>query len=357
MIRKRQRGRVALAVAAASLIAVSTFGTGAHSLAAPPTQDELEAAEDRLHELEAEFEIVVERYNLVNERLVQLQSRISDARAKIDELEKSMAISEDQAVGLATELYKGGATESLEAILSSDSLSEIDARVAYLESTDEANSKIFEELATDKALLQDTLGDLTDAEEQAQKSKEELAGLRVDIDAKLADQADEIADLQAQIEEAERLREEREARLREQQEQQQQQQSTPAPSSAPAPSISGTNSRAGIAVNAALSQVGKPYQWGAAGPDSYDCSGLTMWAWAQAGVGLPHNSGMQYGSLPHVSPSSLQPGDLLFFGSPIHHVGMYIGSGQMVEAPYTGSQVRVVSSQRSDFVGAARPGI
>jgi peptidoglycan DL-endopeptidase CwlO len=180
--------------------------------------------------------------------------------------------------------------------------------------------------------------------------------LRVDIDAKLADQADEIAALQAQIEEAERLREQREARLREQQEQQQSA-PAPAPPSAPAPDISGTNSRAGIAVNAALSQVGKPYQWGAAGPNSYDCSGLTMWAWAQAGVGLPHNSGMQYGSLPHVSTSSLQPGDLLFFGSPIHHVGMYVGGGQMVEAPYTGASVRVVSWQRSDFVGAARPGI
>jgi len=355
MIRKRQRGRVTLAVAAASLIAMSMLGTGAHSLAAPPTQDELEAAEDRLHELEADFEIVVERYNLVNERLGSLQVRISDARAKIDELEKSMAVSEEQAVDVATELYKGGATGNLEAVLGSDSLSEIDARVAYLESTDEANSKVFEDLATDKALLEGTLADLTDAEDKAQKSKTELDGLRAEIDAKLADQADEIADLQAQIEEAERLREQREARLREQQEQQQQQ--TPAPPSTPAPNISGTNSRAGIAVNAALSQVGKPYQWGAAVPDSYDCSGLTMWAWAQAGVGLPHNSGMQYGSLPHVSTSSLQPGDLLFFGSPIHHVGMYVGSGQMVEAPYTGASVRVVSWQRSDFVGAARPGI
>ncbi|MGH2791598.1 MAG: NlpC/P60 family protein [Actinomycetota bacterium] len=355
MIRKRQRGRVTLAVAAASLIAMSTLGTGAHSLAAPPTQDELEAAEDRLHELEADFEIVVERYNLVNERLGSLQVRISDARAKIDELEKSMAVSEEQAVDVATELYKGGATGNLEAVLGSDSLSEIDARVAYLESTDEANSKVFEDLATDKALLEDTLADLTDAEDKAQKTKVELDGLRADIDAKLADQADEIADLQAQIEEAERLREQREARLREQQEQQSS--PAPAPPSTPAPNISGTNSRAGIAVNAALSQVGKPYQWGAAGPDSYDCSGLTMWAWAQAGVGLPHNSGMQYGSLPHVSTSSLQPGDLLFFGSPIHHVGMYVGSGQMVEAPYTGASVRVVSWQRSDFVGAARPGI
>jgi cell wall-associated NlpC family hydrolase len=354
MTRKQERGRVALALVAASFIALSTFGTGS-SFAAPPTQDELEAAEDRLHELEADFEIVVERYNLVNERLIQVQSRISEARANLGELEKSMAASEDQAVAVATELYKsGGPAESLEAVLGSDSLSEIDARMAYLESTDETHSKVFEELATDRALLDDTLAELTDAENQAQKSKEELDGLRTDIEAKVADQADEIADLQAKIEEAERLREEREARLREQQELQQQ---LTIPTVAPAPNISGTNSQAGTAVNAALSQVGKPYQWGAAGPDSYDCSGLTMWAWAQAGVGLPHNSGMQYASSPHVSTASLQPGDLLFYGSPIHHVGMYVGSGQMVEAPYTGASVRVSSWQRSDFVGAARPGI
>ena len=350
MTRKRERGRIALAVVAASFIALSTFGAGSSSFAAPPTQDELEAAQERLHELEADFEIVVERYNLVNERLIQLQSRISDARAKIGDLEKSMAVSEDQAVEVATELYKGGPTESLEAVLGSDSLSEIDARMAYLESTDETNSKVFEELATDRALLEDTLAELTDAEDKAQKTKEELDSLRTDIDAKLADQADEIADLQAQIEEAERLREEREARLREQQEQQ-----SPAPTSAPAPNISDTNSRAGIAVNAALSQVGKPYQWGAAGPDSYDCSGLTMWAWAQAGVGLPHNSGMQYAATSRVAQSDWQPGDLLFFGSPIHHVAMYIGSGRMVEAPYSGASVRVNSAYRSDYAGAGRP--
>ncbi|MGH2748987.1 MAG: C40 family peptidase, partial [Actinomycetota bacterium] len=120
---------------------------------------------------------------------------------------------------------------------------------------------------------------------------------------------------------------------------------------APAP-----NPRAQAAVDAALSQVGKPYQWGAAGPDSYDCSGLTMWAWAHAGVSLPHNSGMQYAATPRVAQSDWAPGDLLFFGSPIHHVGMYIGNGQMVEAPYSGEQVRVNSAYRSDYVEAGRPG-
>ena len=110
-------------------------------------------------------------------------------------------------------------------------------------------------------------------------------------------------------------------------------------------------------MRAALSHVGKPYQWGASGPNSYDCSGLTLWAWAQAGVSLPHSSGMQYGATQRVSSSDWQPGDLLFFGSPIHHVAMYIGNGQLVEAPYTGASVRVTSAYRSDYVGAGRPGV
>ena len=80
-------------------------------------------------------------------------------------------------------------------------------------------------------------------------------------------------------------------------------------------------------------------------------------SWAQAGVALPHNSGAQYAATTRVDQSDWEPGDLLFAGSPIHHVGMYIGNGQMVEAPYTGAEVRVVSAYRSDYVGAGRPGV
>jgi cell wall-associated NlpC family hydrolase len=81
-----------------------------------------------------------------------------------------------------------------------------------------------------------------------------------------------------------------------------------------------------------------------------------MYAWRAAGVSLPHSSAAQYASLPHVSQSQVAPGDLVFFGSPIHHVGIYIGGGQMVSAPHTGTVVKVQSAFRSDYVGAARPG-
>jgi peptidoglycan DL-endopeptidase CwlO len=112
---------------------------------------------------------------------------------------------------------------------------------------------------------------------------------------------------------------------------------------------------AAAAVRAAASQIGKPYRWGAAGPDSYDCSGLTMWAWAHGGVSLPHSSRAQYASLPKVPLSQLAPGDLIFRGSPIHHVSIYAGGGRVITAPQTGETVRYQSAFRGNIVGAARP--
>ncbi|MEV0352119.1 NlpC/P60 family protein [Nonomuraea sp. NPDC050680] len=116
-----------------------------------------------------------------------------------------------------------------------------------------------------------------------------------------------------------------------------------------------------VAANWALTQLGKPYVWAADGPDSFDCSGLTMRAWEQAGVGIDHWTGTQWTSGPHVPLDQLRRGDLLFFGyvtsdpSTIHHVGMYVGNGLMVHAPQTGDVVRVASMWRGDLVGATRP--
>ncbi|MCU1589435.1 MAG: hypothetical protein JWP11_691 [Frankiales bacterium] len=113
--------------------------------------------------------------------------------------------------------------------------------------------------------------------------------------------------------------------------------------------------RAGAAVAEAYNKLGSPYEWAAAGPSRFDCSGLTMWVWARGGVSLPHSAAAQYDSIQHVAQSDVQPGDLVFFGSPIHHVGIYIGGGQMISAPHTGDVVKIQDAFRSDFVGAGRP--
>ncbi len=110
------------------------------------------------------------------------------------------------------------------------------------------------------------------------------------------------------------------------------------------------------AVSAALTQLGKPYIWGASGPGGFDCSGLMLYAWRSAGRSLPHSSRAQYAATTRVSVSQIRVGDLVFYGSPIHHVGMYIGNGKMVEASRRGTPVRTRSIFRRDLVGVGRVG-
>jgi cell wall-associated NlpC family hydrolase len=139
--------------------------------------------------------------------------------------------------------------------------------------------------------------------------------------------------------------------------------SAPSPFSGSSGSTAGTVSAAtaASALSAAESQIGKPYRWAAAGPSSYDCSGLVMWAYDRVGVHMDHWTGDQWNEGAHVSRADLRPGDLVFFAlntsdpSTIHHVGMYVGNGLMVDAPFTGVDVRYDSVDRPDYIGAVRP--
>jgi cell wall-associated NlpC family hydrolase len=116
--------------------------------------------------------------------------------------------------------------------------------------------------------------------------------------------------------------------------------------------------RAGVALRYAVQQIGDNYVWGAAGPIKWDCSGLTMRSFQQAGVRLPHSSRAQYSYGRSITRSNLQPGDLVFFGSPISHVGIYIGKNKMVHAPRPGARVQIAEFGnyfgRKKYVGARR---
>ena len=111
-----------------------------------------------------------------------------------------------------------------------------------------------------------------------------------------------------------------------------------------------------IAVEWARKMLGRPYEWGSSGPSTFDCSGLTSYVWRHAGVELSHYTGAQFGEGRRVERSNLRPGDLVFFGGDLHHVGIYIGDGMMISAPHTGDHVRVQSIDRGDYAGAVRPG-
>ena len=115
-----------------------------------------------------------------------------------------------------------------------------------------------------------------------------------------------------------------------------------------------------VAVAEARKQLGKPYVYGGSGPNSFDCSGLTAWAWKAAGVSLSHSAYTQWFETTRVPTNAVQPGDLLFFGKngveSIHHNAIYIGNGDMIEASQTGTPVRIRGWRGGDLVGAGRPG-
>ncbi|HJV09006.1 MAG TPA: NlpC/P60 family protein [Acidimicrobiales bacterium] len=139
-----------------------------------------------------------------------------------------------------------------------------------------------------------------------------------------------------------------------------QSQSTPTTAAGAKVAAVPTSDKGAIAVAEARKHLGKPYVYGGSGPDSFDCSGLTAWAWKAAGVRLSHSAYDQYFETTRVPVSAVQPGDLLFFGDDgvesIHHTAIYIGGGDMIEASQTGTPIRIRGWRAGDLVGAGRPG-
>ncbi|MYZ38215.1 MULTISPECIES: C40 family peptidase, partial [unclassified Streptomyces] len=119
--------------------------------------------------------------------------------------------------------------------------------------------------------------------------------------------------------------------------------------------VGAPGSRAAAAVAFAYGALGKPYVWGATGPGSFDCSGLTQAAWRAAGVSLPRTTYTQINAGQRVTRDRLAPGDLVFFFSGVSHVGIYVGGGQMIHAPRPGSAVRLAPIDQMPFAGATRP--
>ena len=204
--------------------------------------------------------------------------------------------------------------------------------------------------AAQRRTLAQVQGEVAALVEEDRRRREEAA----------AQQArEELARRQAAEEAAQRRRETEEAARRTSPTTSPRSTPTTSPSSAPAPAPDPTRPPAAgaqAAIDEAKKQIGKPYEWGADGPDSFDCSGLTQWAWKAGGKYLPHSSQAQFSSTSRVPLAQIQPGDLVFYGNPIHHVGLYIGDGRMIEASQTGTPVRYASIYRSDMVGVGRVG-
>ena len=373
---------------------------------------QLAIADAELDRLSAEVAQAVEAYNGAVWRLQQAQEAAAAAQARAAESAVELADARNRVGRFAASAYRaGGDLGQMSALLEASGPQALVERSSALEAVASHQSDVLDQVRVQEVVNSILDGQAADALAEAKNAAEAVRAAKADAEARVATQQQLLtnieqtrdaaeADLEAATAQTDALeRQRREALARAERERREAAEraaaqaaaerasrAAPAPSrsAAPSPEVvggngqrpapapswsppltggssSGTTSGAQAAIEYARAQIGKPYQWAASGPDRFDCSGLTMRAWQAGGVTLPHWSVAQYSQALKVSTSQARPGDLVFFGSDptdagsIYHVGLYIGDGQMIEAPYTGANVRISSVNRASFFGFARP--
>ena len=321
---------------------VFTAGLLAPTAHAAPTLAEVQA---KVRALEEEATAAAEGAQEAKVKLASLQKQLSGIQAAaavqgktVDSLSRSLGV-------IAIEQYKsGGMGQSLELLFSSDPALYLSA-AGSLESVTRSKAIQLRKYEAAKQRLTATSLTVNDKLALVSAAKKKFEAQSAKAAAKLKEAESILAKLKK--EDRERL-----ARLAQQEEDADQ-----ARSLAAAKSAAGVSGRAGVALKYALKQIGDRYVFGAAGMTYWDCSGLTMRAYQAAGVSLPHSSAAQSRMGKSIPRSQLKPGDLVFFGRPVSHVGIYLGGGRMVHAPRSGSRVKVASASslgNKPFVGARR---
>jgi cell wall-associated NlpC family hydrolase len=321
--------------------------------------------------LRTKAEIASEQYNAAQSQYSSLTKQVRSSRATIKKLDARRSALQKSLDTRAGVMYRQGPLGFLNVVLNTHSLSDFDAALQIMTNMNQKDAVNVQQLkdAKEKAAKAQAL--LVRQQAAAGEQQRAMADNARQVKAHLAASTQVLAQADSTVkaliaqkaaEEAAAARAEARRVLAEQAaaERQRASESDSGSSGSDSSSDEGgnppTSSKGAAAVYWAQKKLGCPYVWAAAGPNTFDCSGLTMWAYKKVGISLPHYSRAQINVGSRVSKSNLQPGDLVFFGSPIHHVGMYVGSGSFIEAPYSGSHVRITKlSKRHDFAGASRP--
>jgi peptidoglycan DL-endopeptidase CwlO len=304
---------------------------------AEPSPSEIEAMIDKQWE---QLEPTIEQYNKVRNQLAVNRKKAAELQKRIGPLSQQAQQALDQVSALATTYYKTGPSSDLNALLSGGAPGQLPERLALLQRLADDEHKQVAALTATRDRYAAEKQKLDGLIAQQARQEAELAARRKVIDA-------EIKRLERLLAQAER------AAAAEQSSGSSGTPTTVQAGSCPSVSASGA---AAIAVQTACAQIGDPYVWGAAGPDAFDCSGLTQYAWGKAGVTLTHHTGDQWDETTHVSSSEARAGDLVFFYSDLHHVGLYLGNGLMVHAPRAGKPVQVSSVSYQPVAGYRRVG-
>ncbi|WP_336029808.1 C40 family peptidase [Geodermatophilus sp. FMUSA9-8] len=363
--RRRLLGRVALVGTTAALTVTLLPGT---AVADPERATTPEQAAELAADAGRRLEAVSEQVNEARETVLQQQAAAAAADQALADAQAQLQALDGQIREVARTAWTGGndTFAGLELLMTSDSADDFVNSLATLDQIAGHTTDVLAEVGEAAAAAQQAQSDADAAEADAQRTLDDLSAQEARLE-------EDIADYQAQF--AALTAAQQAAALAAQQAGEAEEAAAPAAAGgstgesapvaqaagqaaaaqpAPVAAAGGGSGAAQAAVQTALAQVGDPYVWGAGGPNAFDCSGLTQYAYAAAGISLPHSSRMQSQMGTAVTRSQLQPGDLIFYYSPVSHVSMYIGNGQMVHASTSGVPVKVVSVDSMGGITAMR---
>lgn len=353
------RRPIAIAAAIGMALPVAVFLGG--SSQATPTLT-IQQAQAQLAALQAREGAAAEAYDAGRIALTAATAHAATAARAVTAADSRLVEMERGIAGFARSTYTSAGMNPLDMVLGGGDLATVARRAGAVDQVARLNAGKLRAIRAQQVTLTNARSAASDQRAAATSSAQRLATAKASIDTVIAQEQQVLSRLQVQ---------QRQALLAEQARQQAASRAaaraalatasvlqpspharavspaTVAPQASGAPTtatpVSAAGDAAQVAVRAALSQQGKPYVYGAAGPSAYDCSGLVLWAYARAGISLPHNAAAQYGYGTHVPPSQLQPGDIVFFseGGSIGHNGIYVGGGEMVDANHTGGWVGV----------------